>query len=86
VNTKQSPVIQTVRSSDGVLQELVTERRKQVEAPQKKQAEQLKEIETRGQQQVRSLMEMMGKDYAEVFRKLETRHADAAKRMESHAM
>ena len=29
---------------------------------------------------------MLGKDYAEVFRKLETRHADAAKRMESQAI
>jgi hypothetical protein len=86
VTTKQTPLIQAVRSSDGVLQELVTERRRQVETLQRKQAEQLKETETRGQQQARSLMEMLGKDYAEVFRKLETRHADAAKRMESQAI
>jgi hypothetical protein len=85
MNTKQSPVIQAVRSSDGLLQELVAERRNQVEALQRKQAEQLKETETRGQQHVRSLMEMLGKDYTEVLRKLETRHADAAKRMESQA-
>jgi vacuolar-type H+-ATPase subunit H len=85
VSTKQSPVIQAVRSSDGVLQELVTERRKQVEALQKRQAEQLKEAETRGQQEVNSLTETLGKDYADVFRKLETRHAEAAKRIASKA-
>src|SRR5258708_12115732 len=65
---------------------LVTERRKQVETLQRKQVEQLKEIQGRGHQEARSLMEMLGKDYAEVFRKLETRHADAAKRMESQAI
>lgn len=67
-------------SADRILEELVLQRRKEVESLQRRQAEQLKDLEARGQSQLRALKEQMGEANIQMFEKIE--HA-AVKEAES---
>ncbi len=65
-----------LKSSDNILKELLGERRKEVQDFQKRQADQLKEVETRGQQRLAALMGMLNKDNADLMQKLNKMHAE----------
>jgi len=65
--------IEQVRPSDGVLVELVAERRRQVEALQKNQADQLAATEARGQERLQSLRTSIGKDNARILQEIESK-------------
>jgi hypothetical protein len=67
------------RPSDDVLEQLVADRRRDVERMQKKQADQLKDIEERGQAKLADLKKSLPKDIAQVLERLDKDHDDAAK-------
>jgi hypothetical protein len=64
------------KSSDMVLQQLVAERRKEVEHLQKRQAEQLKEIDNKGKQHLKSLLASLPKETLELMQRLDQTHED----------
>jgi hypothetical protein len=71
------------KSSDSVLQQLVAERRKEVEYLQESQVEQLKEIESKGQRQLRSLMTSLPKESLDLMQKLDKAHEENISSVES---
>ncbi len=75
--------IEPVRPSDGVLVELVAERRRQVEALQKNQADQLAATEARGQERLQSLRTSIGKDNARILQEIESKAADEGRATET---
>ncbi len=75
--------IQEFKANDELLEELVAERRKEVEALQKAQADRLKDIEDRGKSKLKSLQDGLGQDLASELKKL-TR-ASAAEEKETSA-
>jgi hypothetical protein len=75
--------IQEFKGNDELLEELVSERRSQVEALQKAQADQLRDIEDRGKGSLKSLQDGLSQDLSAELKKL-TR-ADAAAEKETSA-
>ena len=71
--------IQVFASGDELLEGLVAERRREVEALQKAEAEQLKDLEDRGKARFKSLQESLGSDVAAILKALDKEHASAEK-------
>jgi len=71
--------IQEFKAHDGLLEELVAERRQEVEALQKEEADQQKDLDDRGKQRLKSLRDSLGSEAAATFKALEKSHADAEK-------
>lgn len=67
------------RPSDDVLEQLVADRRRDVERMQKAEGERLKDIEERGQAKLADLKKSLPKDIAQVLERLDKDHDDAAK-------
>jgi hypothetical protein len=67
------------RPSDDVLEQLVADRRRDVERMQKAQSERLKDIEERGQAKLADLKKSLPKDIADVLDRLDKTHDAAAK-------
>src|SRR5215469_10427848 len=75
--------IEPVRPSDGILVELVAERRRQVEAIQKSRADQLAAMEASGQERLQALRSTIGKDNARLLQELEGKSAEDARATEA---
>jgi hypothetical protein len=75
--------IEPVRASDGVLGDLVAERRKQVEAIQKSRAEQLAAMEAAGQERLQAFRAGIGKDNARMLQEFESKAVEDAKATEA---
>lgn len=71
------------RSSDSVLQELVAQRRQEVEQLQESQASRLKQQETRGQEQIKSALSLLGKEQVQLIEKAQGRSDDLVKSAKS---
>jgi hypothetical protein len=65
-----------LKSSDNILRELLSERRAEVQQLQKKQAEDLRELEVRGQQRIAALMSTLHKENVDVLHKLNKLHTE----------
>lgn len=72
-----------VRASDGILVELVAERRKQVEAIQKDRADQLASEEARGQERLQAFRSTIGKDNVRMLQELEGKAAEDTRATEA---
>lgn len=71
------------KASDEILEHLVATRREEIVLTQKAQADQLKDLETRGQARLAELKKSLPKDIATALDRLDKGHADAAKATES---
>lgn len=76
--------IQEFKASDTLLEELVTRRRQEVEALQKAEAERRKDIESRGEQRLKSLQESLDKGVAASLKSLEKADTAAEKQSAEH--
>ena len=72
------------KSSDETLKQLVTARREQVVRLQKSQAEQLKDVETRGRARLLEIKKTLPKETAAVLNALEKTHSKAVAATELH--
>lgn len=72
------------KSSDEVLEQLVTARREEVVRLQRSQADRLKDLETRGQARLTALKKSLPKDIVTALDRQEKAHDDAKKETESH--
>jgi hypothetical protein len=72
------------KPSDEILKQLVTARRDEVVRLQKSQAEQLKDVETRGRARLADLKKTLPKDIAAVLNSLEKANTKAAAATDSH--
>lgn len=75
----------TFKLSDDTLKQLVTARREEVIRLQKSQADQLKDLETRGQEQIAALRKTLPKDMVAVLDSLDKTHDEAQKATMAHA-
>ena len=75
--------IQEFQASDSLLEELVADRRQEVEALQKAEAERLKDLEDRGKQQLKSLQDSLGAEIASTLKTLAKSHTAAEKDTET---
>jgi len=73
------------KPSDQILKQLVTARREEVVRLQKSQAEQLKDVETRGQARIADLKKSLPKDIAAVLTSLEKGNTKAVSATDSPA-
>ena len=71
--------IQEFKPQDELLEELVTERRKEVEALQKVEADRLKDVDDRGKQRLKSLQDGVGQEIAAELKSLAKTHTSAEK-------
>ncbi len=72
------------KPTDDVLQQLVTERRAEVQRLQKAQADQLKDLETRGQARIAALKKTLPKDIVAVLQSLDKTHDEASAATKAH--
>ena len=72
------------KSSDDVLKQLVAARREEVVRLQKSQAEQLKDLETRGQARIAALRSSLPKDIITVLDKVDKLNSDAQESTKAH--
>jgi len=72
------------KSHDDILEQLVTERRDEVVRLQKSQADQLKDLETRGQARIADLKKTLPKDMVAVLDSLDKTHDKASAATKSH--
>jgi len=75
----------TFKPSDDTLKQLVTARREEVVRLQKSQANQLKDLETRGQERIAALRKTLPKDILAVLDSLDKTHEEASAATASHA-
>src|SRR5262245_13519780 len=75
--------IEPVRPSDGILVDLVAERRKQVEAVQKSRAEQLASTEKMGQERLHAFRAGIGKENARILQDLDSKAVEDDKATEA---
>jgi hypothetical protein len=75
--------IQEPKSSDTLLQQLVGERRREVEALQQAEAARIKDLNDRGSKRLKSLQESLGEQFADALREAQSSDADEAKRTKS---
>ena len=66
-------------SPDSVLQELVAQRNREIEAQHTRRAEQLRASEERGQERLKAVMKHLGGNNAALIQKLDEPHAAQAK-------
>lgn len=71
--------IQKFKASDSLLEELVADRRQEVEVLQKAEAERLKDLDDRGKQQLKSLQDSFSPEINTTFKSLAKSHAAAEK-------
>jgi hypothetical protein len=71
--------IQEFKATDGLLEELVADRRREVEALQKAEADRLKDLDDRGKERLNSLRDSLGPEATETFNSLDKSHSDAEK-------
>jgi hypothetical protein len=72
------------KAHDAILEQLVAERREEVVRLQKAQADQLKDLETRGQARIADLKKTLPKEMATVFDRLDSTHEKASASTKSH--
>ena len=72
------------KSCDDILKQLVTARREEVVRLQKSQADQLKDMETRGRARIAALRKTMPKDIVAVMDKLDKTHSEAQAATKAH--
>jgi len=75
----------TFKLSDDILKQLVTARREEVVRLQKSQADQLKDLETRGRERIAALKKTLPKDIVAVLDSLDKTHEEASAATKSHA-
>jgi hypothetical protein len=75
----------TFKPSDYILEQLVTARREEVVRLQKSQADHLKELETRGQEQITALKKSLPKDIVSTMESLDKVHEQASAATKSRA-
>lgn len=74
----------TFKPTDDILQQLVAARREEVVRLQKSQADQLKDLETRGQARIVALRRTLPKDIVAVLGSLDKTHEEASTATKSH--
>jgi hypothetical protein len=76
---KMERYIQEFKATDGLLEQLVADRRQEVEALQKTDADRQKDLDDRAKQRLKSLRDSLGSEAATTFKSLEKSHSDAEK-------
>jgi hypothetical protein len=76
-NVKETSVDTAFKAGDEILKELVTARREDVVRMQKSQVDQLKDVESRGQERLADLKKTLPKEVVATLRNLDRKHDEA---------